>query len=149
MLELESSIAACLPSGWEEGEDSLGLSSSSLLYLAHHRAVPCAPSSSPGVYCAPRSRYGLDTWSSPICVTLASHSTSVNSSFFIFIIKKIRTSIWRLQSTSSSHAQRKGTTGSNPRDDNTWWLLVTFKSVTTLSDGIIYLAKSLPERLPS
>lgn len=146
MLELESSIAACLPSGWEEGEDSLGLSSSSELHLTFHGATPCAPSSSPGVHCAPRSRYRLDAQAAPICGTLTSRSTSVNLSFSIFKIKKIRASVQGLLCTSSRHAQKKGNTARSPRGDSTWWLPVTFKSVTTLSDGIIHLDSSLPER---
>lgn len=101
-----------------------------------------SPSSSSVVRCALRSRRRLNVQAAAHYVTFACHSTLVNLSFFIFKIKTIRASIQGLLCTSWRHAQK----GSNPRGNNTWCLLVTFKSVTTLSDDIIHLASSLPER---
>lgn len=40
------------------------------------------------VHCVPRSRDRLGAQAKPRCVALASHSTSVNPSFFIFKMKK-------------------------------------------------------------
>lgn len=45
------------------------------------------------VHCVPRSRYRLGAQAEPRCVTWASHSTSVDLSFFLFKMKTIRESV--------------------------------------------------------
>lgn len=133
---------SCLPPLWlGGGQRCLGLSSSSELH-PHSTQQLCVPP----VHCLPRSRYRLGAQAEPRYVTLASHSTSVNLSFFIFKMKKIRESIWGPLWYITDTCPEKGGSGEKSWGDDTRWILVTFMSVIAHSNGIIHLASSFRER---
>ena len=104
MLELEASIPACFPSDWG---DFPHLQKSIL--TPHGNSVCLSPN-----HCVPRSGCRLGAQAEPWCVTSASHSTSVNLSFFVFNVKKIRESLWGPLCTSPDTHRGKGVLESNP-----------------------------------